>query len=528
MLYFNFKNYEEFKELFGVRVCGNGAKQRQNNILLQSLKGLFKYRETPWAELLMESNSMVELKSRALLVLRSYSTGYSISLDNGALFHHPTFRTDETNGICYDGDAASIRYINTENDRAFKMRAGKFLKKIHDAAPVQFPETLLLWLCEEFASDWRAHAQTKCDKYTLHVDEDFERIYNCRGYFGSCMSDEGFHTFYEDAVDCKAAYITAYDDETCEDEVFARCVIYNDVRCDDGKTYRLAERQYARDKNDDLKRILVNLLIAGGHIDGYKKVGAGCCDTRAFVKNDGSDFESTRFEIDCNLEPGGTVSYQDSFKYYDLDSHTADNYSGRGDDLSITNGRFREDGDWSEYNGEYIPEYDSVWIESREDYFWASQTVYAQNTQRREFEEDCVRLASDDYAYAGYLCEDMSSWDIYECPVCGEYFINEDGAYSELTGDSYCCDGCLREAEDDYKSQNWTYSDYDGEYFEDEDDVIIALLWMKVPGGYRETTIHIDTFNDLCERGGATEFCHEYFIDEVLHDGEPMHYAAAM
>ena len=42
MLYFNFKNYEEFKEIFGTRVANNGKKVRSNHILLSFLKHEFK------------------------------------------------------------------------------------------------------------------------------------------------------------------------------------------------------------------------------------------------------------------------------------------------------------------------------------------------------------------------------------------------------------------------------------------------------------------------------------------------------
>ncbi len=38
MLYYNFKNYEEFKTLFGITKHGNGTKSRKNKILLAYLK----------------------------------------------------------------------------------------------------------------------------------------------------------------------------------------------------------------------------------------------------------------------------------------------------------------------------------------------------------------------------------------------------------------------------------------------------------------------------------------------------------
>lgn len=38
MLYYKFKNYEEFKELFGIVKHGNGNKSRKNKILLAFIK----------------------------------------------------------------------------------------------------------------------------------------------------------------------------------------------------------------------------------------------------------------------------------------------------------------------------------------------------------------------------------------------------------------------------------------------------------------------------------------------------------
>ena len=44
MLYYDFQNYEEFKEIFGIIEHGNGVKSRKNRILLAAYKDkkLFK------------------------------------------------------------------------------------------------------------------------------------------------------------------------------------------------------------------------------------------------------------------------------------------------------------------------------------------------------------------------------------------------------------------------------------------------------------------------------------------------------
>lgn len=45
MLYYQFRNYEEFKEIFAVEKRNNGAEVRKNKILLSHLKNadLLKY-----------------------------------------------------------------------------------------------------------------------------------------------------------------------------------------------------------------------------------------------------------------------------------------------------------------------------------------------------------------------------------------------------------------------------------------------------------------------------------------------------
>lgn len=80
------------------------------------------------------------------------------------------------------------------------------------------------------------------------------------------MTDKDYYYFYMDSVNASAAYLTDEDDM-----VIARCIIYNEVKDQDGNKWRLAERQYASDENDILKRALIDALIKGGYIDGYKK-----------------------------------------------------------------------------------------------------------------------------------------------------------------------------------------------------------------------------------------------------------------
>ena len=115
----------------------------------------------------------------------------------------------------------------------------------------------------------------------LHINNEFWKIYDsdyCKGNFGSCMVDRERTSFYRDSVKAKAAYIT---DKT--GLVVARSVLFTDVTDQDGKKWRLLERQYSSGGDDVLKRLLIDKLIQGDHIDGYKIVGASCHEANAFV-----------------------------------------------------------------------------------------------------------------------------------------------------------------------------------------------------------------------------------------------------
>ena len=128
------------------------------------------------------------------------------------------------------------------------------------------------------------------------------------------------------------------------------CIIYNEVHDQHDKVWRLAERQYSTDCNDILKRALVDALIRDGHIDGYKKIGAGCGDSQAFVDNEGNSLSHLKLSISCDLDYGDTLSYQDSFKSYDEYERVATNF-GEGDiGLDTTNGEIEDEDDEREYD----------------------------------------------------------------------------------------------------------------------------------------------------------------------------------
>lgn len=500
-----FSNYTEFSNLFGVNEHGNGEKSRRNKILLSlyKSKNILHYMATH--SQIEESyinyygcNDMTTLYSSVLEWLQSESKHNDDARNriilNGIDVYSVRYELDDFDGICEDGDTRSIRYINTERGRVFKMRAGKFLRNLIEENPnlnATLPEQIKIWVCEEFAERWKAYAAEHIthDKYTLYVNSNFEDIYDsyrCAGDFGSCMVNDGYWTFYRDSVSAKAAYL-----ENEDGDIVARCIIYTDVIDGAGNHLRLAERQYASGGDDSLKRMLVMRLIEGKHIDGYKKVGADCHSPKAFVDIHGNTLPNLNLHIDCDLYHYDVVSYQDSFKFYDEDEQIAYN-SGDYENLCNTDGTIdREDEDdhendrWSDYNEEWIYEDDAYYVDSRDDYFYSSQVRYAyrQSSYGRWYQEDCfeddVIKINGEYYYAGYNAEDWYSEGIRECDECGEYFVpdREESSYSDLTEKWYCDEYCKNDAEESYKEDhNVLYDDVEDVDFDADRYEYVRIL----------------------------------------------------
>lgn len=521
MLYYNFQNYEGFKERFGVK--GDKDCPRKNKLVLAYIKQpelLAEARRTGnYDKLNITSMSTVEnlvwKKINNQLYKFKTSTNYSYEELNlcGFIWASKKYRLDERMGFCEDGDARCIRVYNIAEKKIKKIRAGRLLASLLDEYGVTFPEPIKLWLCEEFTRKWEAHtAAFKIDPYHLVIDNDFEAIYSSRrldGTFGSCMTDKGYWKFYRDAVKARAAYLERDSDGV----ILARCIIYTDVYDEDGVRYRLAERQYAPTKkfgnscdddeitskndtyNSVMKRILVNELIKGGHIDGYKKVGAGCGENNAFVGVNGEDLSVKEFSIACELDRGDCLSYQDSFAYYNEDEREAYNFEADGcvcddDDeyevLKVTNGKFLKKRNYDEYHEEETDEdvirvhYNGEWI-TTEDSDWGLEDFHEINGDYYH-EDECVR-----------------------CPYCGDWMLqDDDNYYSELTGDSYCCESCMDDAEEEWRNENMYYSEFDEDWTDDEDEVTTFVSWNAYlgDGGYHyRQSIFVESLNRLIEKG---------------------------
>lgn len=461
-----FSNAQEFQALFGITERGT----RKNGILLSFLKAksIWDYcRENNRWDLL-GIRSLQDLKQTCLSIVESESYRKYCRGDrefqrtchlNNKWWYNDKYYTDNEKGICLDdveGDGKFIRYINAEHGHGdFKMKAGKFYQYL--ILMTEFgkalPQQALVWLLEELCAEWRTYVASAVPKYELNVDDNFEKIYSrysCAEEFGSCMQGADQHYFYQDSVKAKAAYL-----ENEFGKVVARCVIFTDVRDENDKVWRLAERQYARNGNDTLKRLLVNNLIKGGYIDGYKQVGVGCGDSTMFVDNEGNDLQDKDFRIRCNLHHGDTLSYQDSFKCYMPEEGWAYNHwqdDAEDDDrLDTTDSEFYGSlRRWDSYNEEWC------------------RDVYTVYVQGEEF--TCNADNMDDFVYfkGDYVHVD----DIMQCENCGDDFLDPshydwyERCHSDLTGEDYCCQECLEEAEEKFKEENWHWSHFESEYFE--------------------------------------------------------------
>lgn len=505
MLYYNFKNFEEFKERFGMVEHGNGVKSRRNKVLLSFIKNpmlLREARETGDYSLL-RINNMTELKQEmwrriAQSSAQSESKPHTVCVLGRTLYSN-RYSTDASNGLCEDGDFRCIRYINHENEesRVYKMKAGKFLRNL--ILETDFGQTLneqvILYLCEDFTQEWEVFTRGQLPENTLHVDKDFRKIYSqrdCDGNFCSCMTSRDLHYFYQDAVDANAAYLT-----NAEGKVIARCVIYNKCHDEAGNIWRLAERQYSTDCNDVLKRALVDALIRGGHIDGYKQVGYDCHNSRGFVDLEGNSLECKKFWIECNLGVNDTLSYQDSFKWYDINKGIAYNYEDVPYDYCLDTTEGSIDGD--DYDGDA---YDSY----HDRYCYDVCTVYVNGHEYTCDEDDL-----DDFLYIDgeYHHKD----DVCYCADCGRAFVCDDSTsceHSDLTNEYYCCKECLETAEAKFKASH-TYCDYDGCWYENTSASLTQYLsWDEASSVYVPKTI---------TRKALWDFIHTFRF--LLIDGIP-------
>ena len=523
MLYYQFKNYEEFKSIFGIQQHGNGVKSRRNNLLLGFIKDKKLLREAIETNdfSLLHISSVAELKE--ILMNKIQKSGSQITDTTtydlyllGRHFYSPLYSTDELKGICEDGTPNMVRYVNHEKDHVFMMKAGRMMKHIIESCDFgkTLSKTIKNWLCEEFTTDWEANVIGSLPKNKLFVNDNFAAIYDREKMlrdneydtdpFHSCMTNKGFHVFYKNAVKAKAAYLQNEDGK-----IIARCIIFTEVFDEDDKVWRYAERAYSYHVNLVYQRALIDALIKGGYIDCFKKIGAGCSEANSILDIYGNSLSNKQFRINCELDWGEPLSYQDSFKWYSLYSNTAYNFEPDCDyeALDTTNGQL-EDGDEDDDDDQNYDSYhDNYTYEDVVSVFYRGES------------HTCAEDDLDDFRiYRGdYYHED----DFMDCPYCGELMLNPEyydeendlSFYqSELTGKSYCSEECKEKAEEEYKEKNWHYAEYDDVYFENEDDITYYNMYDSIAGRYIPTSISKAALSLALDKQYLTE------IDGAVYD----------
>lgn len=494
MLIFNIRDYDDFKYIFGLESHGSGVKSRKNKILLQHIKNpaLIRYCREHNDFSLLQIRNMADLKRLVLDAIQE-SGKQDTSLQNkviliGKTYWSSQYRTDEKEGLCEDFDKKAVRYINVKTEHPYKMKAGKFITAIIRETELGqiLSDQVINWLSEEFSADWQTYTFGQTPDVVLHVDDNFAKIYSdhwCRAFNGcSCMVGRDRHSFYEDAVEAKAAYITDK-----EGYVLARAIIFTDVRDEDGNKWRLLERQYAKESNEVLKRTLIDLLIKAGEIDAYKQVGAGCSESRAFVANDGTSLSNKKFSIRCNLDTYDTLSYQDSFKYYDYDGNIAYNYADSRYDYNLDTTDLNLEGDYDDDDDQAYDEYHDYNCDETRICYYHGQ----------EISVDVDNL--EDFIWIESHNEYHHHEDVTQCDACGEWLVKEDATYNS-DAEAYFCNS---ECEAKYIKENFYYAEYDDDYFHHEEDITTIQTWDEETQSYKQISISCLSRDYLIREGKA-------------------------
>ena len=220
MLYYDFYGYERFKACFGLEKRDNGTVVRKNRILLNHLKNpaLLRYCREHNDYALLHIYDMADLQKKVMDAVIESGKGdkklpYRVELI-GKTYHSSRYQTDESKGVCEDLDKSSVRYINVERSRVFKMRAGKFMRELILETEIGklLSPSVVNWIAGDvFTQQWCTYTHGKSPDMELHINNEFWKIYDsdyCKGNFGSCMVDRERTSFYRDSVKAKAAYIT--------------------------------------------------------------------------------------------------------------------------------------------------------------------------------------------------------------------------------------------------------------------------------------------------------------------------------
>lgn len=430
-----FKNKAEYKELFN-----NG----RNKLFLATLRKVYKSKDLqglfvrfiPSAAEISNANLIRFLL--CVIESQSYSKKNTFNLMYGCSIRTDAYKADEYDGRCIDGDVGAVRYIKTDNDEIYKMKIGKWILSIlqneYNVTDLVGLPLVNYWI-ETITAQWKSSGFNG-ERFRLKTQKEgltFEHIYstdNCGGKLGSCMMDDGQYVFYQNAVDAEP--VALYDQQ--EGTIVARAVMFHSVKDREGNTYNYLERQYA--KGDLYKEMLIDKCYEKGIIDIHKSASAGYSDVTEIYNKERERPQDTFLSIEMNIENGDTISFQDTFRYYNYHKKIATNLMIYGEDPTNrldTTDCYLHIGEWDEYNEEYTEDdLTEVYVWNGTDYF--------------------VQTVAESYAEGRF--------DSYE----GEYY--DQLMYSDIMGEDVPIDR-IEELEEEYKQSHWNYDEFNGEYTDD-------------------------------------------------------------
>lgn len=430
-----FKNKAEYKELFN-----NG----RNKLFLATLRKVYKSKDLqglfvrfiPSAAEISNTNLINFLV--CVIGCKSYGKKNVFNLMHGCSIRTDAYKADEYNGRCMDGDAGAVRYVKAEDGEIYKMKIGKWILSIlqneYNVIDLVGLPLINYWI-ETITAQWKASGFNG-ERFMLKTQKEgltFEHIYstdNCAGKLGSCMMDDGQYVFYENAVDAEP--VALYDQQ--DSAIVARAVIFHNVKDREGNTYNYLERQYA--KNDLYKELLIDKCYEKGIINIHKSASAGYSDVTEIYNKERQRLEDTFLSVEMNIENGDTISFQDTFRYYNYDKKIGTNLMIYGENPTNrldTTDCYLNIGEWDEYNEEYTED------DLTEVYVWNGTEYF-------------VQTVAEGYAEDRFGC--------YE----GEYY--DELAYSEILDEDVPIDR-IGELEEEYKQSYWNYDEFNGEYTED-------------------------------------------------------------
>lgn len=325
MLYFKIKDYSEFKDIFGTKNSPRGTIQ--NKILLAFWKSRFQRNPYEAASLCRNMTDMYKVVMDCLTNPIGQTDLSGLHLvrikikDNVFSFYSSKYTTE---GIGTAGDIAQgakdlkcCTVIDTKTKKFCVVKPSKIVLDSFASVGAKLAASVITYCAEVFQSQWEAYRQFCLEKYRLVVDDNFQDIYSskhCLPNFGSCMTDRNHWVFYRDYVKALSAKLI----ETESGKIAARCIVWQDVKCDKtNRTYSYADRQYSTNGDMKLKALLIERLYEGGFINIHKDVGAGCREAMYISDRTGNRIADPQLSVACTVKKGGSISYMDTFKYYD-------------------------------------------------------------------------------------------------------------------------------------------------------------------------------------------------------------------